>query len=98
MTDLGSLAAFSDAYSFFNTNRSPYMKVISITRQLNSNGIYWSVQYSSTVIPPKESNIKAATTTILQNIGSAYNLKQLSVIRVFSNGTLVDYWLALFHE
>lgn len=98
MTDLGSLSAFADAYSFFNANRSPYLKVVSVTRQLNSSGIYWSVQYSSTVLPPRETNIKAATTTILQNIGSAYILRQLSVIRVLSNGTLVDYWLALFHE
>lgn len=98
MTDLGSLSAFSDAYSFFNTNRSPYMKVVSVSRLLNSSGTYWSVQYSSTVILPRESNLKTATATILQNVGSAYHLKNLSIARIFSNGTLVDYWLALYHE
>lgn len=74
------------------------MKVVSIARLQNTSGLYWVVTYSSTVIPPKDSNFKAATTTILQNIGSAYSLKQLSVLRTLNHGTLVDYWQACYYE
>lgn len=74
------------------------MKVISITRLQNAGGLYWIVTYSSTIIPPKDSNLKAATTTLLQNIGSAYNLKQLSIVRSLNHGTLVDYWQACYYE